>query len=134
MRYTFRHAETDELREIERPMTDPPAERFTDEDGEWVRVWEAPAMKVVGRSLPGKGNKRTRRGEEGAVQHRGQELPVSQSLPRDTRPGRIVHRYGHTVREHDGGKSYTTLEGDRIIDGHDAARRACDETGRTREE
>jgi hypothetical protein len=65
---------------------------------------------------------------DGAVHHPGQELPISYSLPLDMRPGTIVRRGKHLIREHADGTK-TTLKGERIIDSRDARERHAGECG-----
>lgn len=97
--YQFRCHETGEEREVHAPMSNPPGLSF-DEDGKhWVRVFDF----------------RVTVGNDGAVKHRGQRLPISRGMSLDDREGKIVNRWGHQVREHSDG-THSTLDGQRIID------------------
>jgi hypothetical protein len=48
------------------------------------------------------------------IKYPGQKLPVSRMLPLDTRPGTIVNRNGHMVREHADGTT-SDMAGRRIV-------------------
>ena len=88
------------IREFSFPMKDAPGYQWTDDDGVlWTRLWDIPMAKIA---------------PSAAVNHKGQDLPVSMSLPIDDRPGHVVRRGDHLLREHSDG-TYCTLRGDRII-------------------
>jgi hypothetical protein len=67
-------------------MAEAPTIEFEEGGKTWHRVWR------VGTSVRMNG-----------IQHRGQTVPVSMSLPLDQRPGQAVNRYGHRVVEHSDG-------------------------------
>lgn len=48
------------------------------------------------------------------IQYPGQKLPISRVLPLDTRPGNVVNREGHMVREHADGTTCDMM-GRRIV-------------------
>lgn len=112
-RYDFYNVETGEIREFVLPMSKVRGEMRR--NGVLWRRWH---------HVPGTVTK-TKQYE---VKHRGQDLPVSRSLPRDHREGTLVRRGSHVVREHADG-TCSTLQGDRIIDSKHARDRHMKLTG-----
>lgn len=103
MIYEYVNQQTGERRQIVRPMKQAPQVVFTDQDGTWMRVWSIAPAAIT----------KTTKSE---VNHRGQKLPVSRSLPPDMREGgTVARRGGHLVREFKDGTA-CTMDGKRIID------------------
>lgn len=112
MRYVYEHAKHG-TREVYEPMKNAPPHAvvfepdgrwrpWTDEDGEdaaWVRVYYVPAVIV---------------GKGGAVNHRGQDVPVSHSMPKAF-GGEPCTYQGREARRLSCG-AYTTPDGFRIVD------------------
>lgn len=97
-------------------MAEPPTIEFQEEGKTWHRVWRTSAI-VRG---------------SGGVQHLGQTIPVSRSLPLDYRPGEQVIRYGQRVIERPDG-TCSTLDGSRIVDSPEAMKRHCADANHTHE-
>jgi hypothetical protein len=119
LRFDYYNSETGEIREFVFRADDAPGYSWRDVDGvEWRRVWNIPHAVT-----------KTKASE---VSHRGQELPISHSLPIDKREGKLVRRGDHVVREHSDG-THSTLRGDRIIDNPKSADTHAKLCGYTRE-
>lgn len=117
MIYDYECRATGETREVSASMAEPPTIEFEEEGKVWHRVWRVPAAMVKG---------------SGGVEHRDQTVPVSMSLPLDTREGRASSYFGTPVREHRDG-TMSTLRGDRIVRNRDDMQRHCAQSGNTHE-
>lgn len=106
----------------------PPA--FVEREGvRYFRVYGVPYVGGVKGTTGGRKSKDSRSTGSAVPSHAFTEgLPVSFTLPVDDRPGTVVRRGGHLVREHGDG-THSTLNGQRIIDSNKAAREACAQTG-----
>lgn len=102
--------------QIEASMRTPPPEVVRRDGRDYRRDWSSSSRVGVV----------VRRGA--AINHKGQTIPVSRSLPVCREPGEVVTMYGHSVRKHRDG-TYTTLDGSRIIDSGSARDRQLAATG-----
>lgn len=117
MKYEYQCRATGETREVEASMAEPPTAQFEEDGKTWHRVWRVPAAMVK---------------DSGGVRHRDQTVPVSMSLPLDTREGRSTSYFGTPVREHEDG-TMSTLRGDRIVRNAEDMKRHCAQSGNSHE-
>lgn len=112
--YDYIHRPTGEMREVIASMKSPPPEEF-DEDGRtWNRVYTVPKAII---------------NDAGGVRHKGQTLPLSNTLPeRDTSLGTPDRVDGHDVVKYRDG-SMTDPSGAWIIRDNSDAKRAEEITG-----
>lgn len=115
MIYPYRNSVTGEIIEHICPAADYPGETATFGDVLHHRVYTVPVGHV-------------KRYDDGAIRTKGQDLPVAKSLPLDTRKGPVVTRFGTQVRANGDG-TYSTLKGERIIDGKESRRKHLADTG-----
>lgn len=101
--YEYENTETTERRPFFYKMGEAPQQR-RDGDGIWQRVYSAFQVNMKPSNNGCEPNRVRRHGN----------LPVSLSLPKDTREGTIVTRSGQKVRKHKDG-TLSTLSGRPII-------------------
>ena len=122
MRHDYRSIDGTKFLEHDTPDGMEPPETITHE-GEPYRLirWHQPARRPLGPGEVPAGF--VKRG--GTVAPSANGLPISRSLPIDTRPGEIVTEHGMPVRRHSDG-SLSTLQGQPIVRDHrDAANHAA---------
>lgn len=136
--YLFRNPSTGLEFEIVRPMKDaPPISIVLDgqSEGGWRAVAESDGSESVYHRVFSHVSGVVKNRHRGATHYEREALPVSRSLPRATADeiAGAANRQGHDVLELKDG-THATMDGLRIVDGHEAAAKHCEATGFVRDD